>query len=77
MAGEWQQDGAGRKEQGWGKEGLRREEEGRQPPKVSQGSWAGREAVTKETKSVSHQGRGVQCPLGGIRLRVWLVWLGN
>lgn len=69
-AGRGGQEGAG-----LGQGGSEREAEGRQHPKVSRGPWDGREAVTKETKSVSHQARGAQRPLGGIWLRVRLVWL--
>lgn len=40
-----------------------------------QGSGDGREAVARETKSVSHLARGAQHPLGRVWLRVWLVQL--
>lgn len=68
MAAGW----GGQEGAGLGQGGSEREEEGRQHPKVSQVPRDGREAVSKETKSVSHQARGAQCPLGGIRLRVRL-----
>lgn len=51
-----------------GEEGLKERWEGKQHPKVSRDE---REAVARETRSISHQARGVHPPLG----EVWPVWL--
>ena len=66
MARERQQGGGGRKEQGWGKEGLGGGG-GKAASQGEQGLRDGREAVAWATRSVSQQ--------AGVWLGVWLVWL--